>query len=231
MIMLNRADRSATSEVGPKRALLRFERLPALYIHGDRLSQCLPGELSSKHRDRLLNDKRLRSRLSKFLIERLNLRPCSLDDLATPEGQFALFEGEKLDEAIKRIGAIWHARTIAAIILASALKDLMGWLGRDIYRDALRNVDLGADCVDPDIIGDTPKVDQLRQNILRDGQHCIRAWSDHQPAALADRLTLKLDGTADEDRDMPEQFRDRGLMITDRVMLDMVAGEQKRPRQ
>lgn len=231
MMMLDRADTSATSKVEPKRALLRFERLPALYIHHDRLSQCLPRELSAKHRERLLNDKRLRSRLSKLLIQRFNLRPCALADLETPEGHFALLEGERLDEAIKRIGAIWHARTIAAIILASALKDLMSGLGRDIYRDALRDVDLAVGGIDQDIIGETPNIDQLFQNIVRDGQRCIRAWCDHQPASLADRLILKLDLNADPDQDRLKQFQDRGLIITDRVMISMVTGHQKRPHR
>lgn len=221
---MDRTNASATSKVGPTRALLRFERLPALYIHPDRLAQCLPQELRLKQRDRLLNTKRLGPRLSGLLMRRFELRPCSLHDFESSEGQFAQIEGEELALAIRRIGAIWHARSVAAIILARSLKDLVSRLGKETYREALRQADLAGADLDQGIAEGTPAIDRLSRNIDRDGQRCIRAWCEHQPISLAQRLILKLDPAADVEDDMQDRFRNRGVIVTDRVMMTMAGG-------
>lgn len=223
MIMRDRTQVSATFKVGPKRALLRFERLPAAYIHPERLSRCLPPNLPVKYRDQLLGAKRLRPRLSGLLTRRFNLPPCTAEELETPEGRFAQLEAAALDAAVRRIGAIWHARTIAAIILAASLKELIAWLGRDGHQEALRHGKLACVGVDRDIIGDKPDIDLLCKAIERDGRHCVVAWCRHQPASLAERLLLKLPPIEDVDGKSLERFRGQGLLIADRVMMEMVA--------
>lgn len=223
MTMMDRSQASATCNVGPKRALLRFERLPAAYIHMHRLGDCLPGDLSAEYRDQLLQSKRLQLRLSGVLKKRFRLPPCVAEDLDTPEGRFAQLEGAALDGAIRRIGAVWHARSIAAIILADSLKELIAWLGRDGYRQALRHVSFASEVVDEEVIGDKPNIELLCQMIERDGQRCVNAWCDQQPAFLARRLLLKLPPLADIDEQSLEQFQDQGLMIADRVIMEIMA--------
>ncbi|MGI9451461.1 MAG: SctK family type III secretion system sorting platform protein, partial [Geminicoccaceae bacterium] len=221
----DRSQASATFNVGPKRALLRFERLPASYIHPDRLSGCLSADLPAKYRDRLLEVKRLRLRLSDVLTRRFSLVPCVAEDLDTPEGRFALLEGAALDDAIRRIGAVWNARTIAAIILADCLKELVAWLGRDGYRQALRHVKLAPADVNNDVVGDKPDIELLCKTIERDGQYCVNAWCEHQPAFLARRILLKLPPIAEIDDQSFEQFQDQGLLITDRVIMEIMADD------
>ncbi len=225
MIMHDRTEISATSDVGPKRALLRFERLPAAYVHPERLATSLPRNLQVRHRDQLLGSKRLQRRLSALLIRRFDLAPCKAEDLLTPEGRFAQLEGNALEANLRRIGAIWHARTIAAIILASALKELIAWLGRDGYREALGQVALAGADVDRDVIGDTPYIDHLRRIIERDGRRCVAAWCRHQPAFLANRLMLKLPPDAEDGNELQSRFEEQGVMIADRVMMKAVAGD------
>ena len=225
MIMMDRSQASATFNVGPKRALLRFERLPASYIHPDRLCGCLPAGLPSTYRDRLLEAKRLRLRLSAVLTRRFSLTPCTAEDLDTPEGRFALLEGAALDDAIRRIGAVWNARTIAAVILADCLKELVAWLGRDGYRQALRHVKRAPADVDRDIIGDKPDIERLCKTIERDGQYCVHVWCEHQPAFLARRILLKLPPIPEIDNPSLERFQDQGLLITDDVIKEIMADD------
>lgn len=227
MIMSTGANASATSKFGPKRSLLRFERLPARYIHPARLRECLPPNLPGKVQDRLLRDKRLQPRLSAALVKRFDLKACAADDLKTPEGRFALLEGAALGVAVRRIGAIWHARSIAAIILADSLKELIAWLGRDGHRAVLRHVKLACIGVDRDIVGDKPKIDLLCELIERDGRHCIEAWCGQQQDCLAKRLLLKLPPIAAVDDRAHERFREQGVLIADRVMRELVADDGK----
>jgi len=223
MTMMDRSQASATDNVGPKRALLRFERLPSAYIQLKRLSDCLPDNLPTEYRDRLLQTRRLQSRLSDVLMRRFHLPPCVAEELDTPEGRFAQLEGAALGGAIRRIGAVWHARSIAAVILADSLKELIAWLGRDGYRQALRHVRFACAGVNEDMIGDRPNIELLCQMIERDGQHCISAWCHHQPAFLAKRLSLKLPPLAEPDGQSFEQFQDQGLLIADRVIMEIMA--------
>ena len=223
MTMIGQDQASAAVDVGPKRALLRFERLPAVYIHPERLSRCLPANLSVTYRDRLLRDRRLRLRLSDILTRRFGLPPCVEEELDTPEGRFAQLEGMDLGIVIRRIGAMWHARTIAAIILKDAVRQLVSWLGRGGYRSALRHVRYARADVIPDVVGDQPNIELLCRSIERDGEHCVSAWCRHQPAFLAERLLLKLPPLEELDDQSLEQIQEQGLLIADRVMMEIMA--------
>ena len=212
----------AMRRVGPKRMLLRFDRLPGSYIHPERLSGCLPPGLPRTYLDRLMGMGRLKGRLSTVIERRFNLTPCTADDVETPAGRFARLEGRDLGAVVQRIGAIWHARSIAAVILAEPLKVLIDWLGRDGYRAALAHIELAQAEADKEIVGDKPDIDRLCLTIMQDGERCISAWCQKQPASLGRRLALKLPPEADLDERWPEGFREKGAAIADRVMKDMV---------
>lgn len=213
----------SASRGGPHRARLRFERLPAAYCHPDRVGKLLPDALPAGFRDRLMSSARLRLRLSSLLARRFALAPCCAGDLATPEGRFVQLEGEDLSSALKRVGAIWHARKIRKIILAEPLRHLIERLGRDNHRAALRYIDLAAEEGTPEDGADDdqqalPDLEKLLGQIERDGLIAVNAWCHHQSAALAGRLRLKLPPCPEIDDQPPTSHRDRGLMIVDRVV-------------
>lgn len=204
----------------PERRRLRFERLPAAYCHPGRIGALLPEGLPASFRDRLQGSARLRLRLSALLAERFALSPLAADELATPEGRFALLEGDELESAVRRIGAIWHAKKIRKIILAEPLRRLIERLGRDNHRAALRFIDLAPEDGD-ETGGDITDVDTLLSWIERDGLIAVNAWRRHQPAALAERLRLKLPPCPDVDDEPPASHADRGLIIVDRVVMTL----------
>lgn len=203
----------------PLRAKLRFERLPATYCHPGRIGTLMPEGLPVIFRERLKASTRLRLRLSELITERFQLQACTVDDLATPEGRFVQLEGDALQDALRRIGTIWHARKIRKIILKDTLRDLIQALGRDTHRAALRFIDLAPEDDD----GDAPEVDTLLGWIERDGLIAVNAWCRHQPACLGERLRLKLPPCPDVDDEPPASHRDRGLLIVDRVVTTLMA--------
>lgn len=211
-----------------KRAHLRFDRLPGAYIHPRRLGDCLPPELPFELRDQLLYSTRLQTRLSSVLRRHFDLKPCVMKDFDTPEGCFARLEGEELGMMVRRIGAVWHGRTIAGIILKDALKELIAWLGEDGYRAALRHGRLVTVDVDREEISEPSDFDRLYTKIERDGQRCVNAWCRHQPASLAARLLLKFPPVADDDAvddNFTDAFQEQGLLITDRVIMEKAVGD------
>ncbi|MEM8948508.1 MAG: SctK family type III secretion system sorting platform protein [Pseudomonadota bacterium] len=217
---------TARRKPGHHRARLRFERLPGVYCHPERIASLLPEGLPIGFRDRLIGSKRLRVRLSALLARRFRLAPCCAGDLDTPEGRLAQLEGEPLQNAIQQAGAIWHAKTIRKIILSEQLRRLIELLGRDNHRAALRFIDLAAD--DDGTRGpfggdDQPPLDveKLLGRIERDGLVAVNAWCRHQPASIAGRLKLKLPPCPEADGDLSADHEELGLRIVDRVVMTL----------
>jgi hypothetical protein len=210
------------------RARLRFERLPAAYCHPERIGAFLPDGLPANFRDRLSRSPRLRLRLSALLTRRLGLSPLTLKDLAAPEGRFAQLEGKALEGALRKIGAIWQARNIRKIILKEPLRELVEHLGRDNHRAALQFVNLAPEpASDRDTFSiETPDIDKLMGLVERDGLIAVNAWCRQQPAALAERLRLKLPPGPETDNEPPARYLERGPKIVDRVVTMLpTAGE------
>lgn len=203
---------------GPHRSRLRFERLPAAYCHPERLSGLLPDGLPAGFRDRLQGSARLRLRLSTLIARRFALEPVAPDDLATPEGRFVRLDGEDLQNAVRRVGAIWHARALRRVILKDELAKLVEHLGRDNHRAALRFIDLAPEN-EADDEGEAPDLDGLMGRIERAGLASVNGWCRHQPAALAARLKLKLPPCPEVDGEPEGGHRCRGPMIVDRVVM------------
>jgi hypothetical protein len=214
-----------TRRATPYRDRLRFERLPAAYCHPERIDALLPEGLPSSLRERLHGSTRLNLRLSALLTRRLELSPLTLKDLSTPEGRFAQLEGQALKDALQTVGAIWQARTIRKIILKAPLRELVERLGRDTHRAALRFVNLAPEPASDRqaISSETPDIDKLMRWIERDGLLAANAWCRHQPAALAERLRLKLPPGSEIDGEPPTRYIDRGPKIVDRVIMMLPA--------
>ncbi|MGI9500010.1 MAG: SctK family type III secretion system sorting platform protein [Geminicoccaceae bacterium] len=206
------------------RAKLRFERLPSAYTHPERIGSLLPDGLPTNFRDRLMASARSRCRLSALLARHVALPSCMTEDLETPEGRFARLEDEDLENALRRIGAIWHARKIRNLIMAEPLRQLIEQLGRDNHRTALRLIDLSPE--DDPANGDgeaASDVDGLMGWIERDGLIAVNAWCRHQPAALALRLRLKLRPCPEADDEPPARHRDLAVAIVDHVVMTLAA--------
>lgn len=207
----------------PYRDRLRFERLPAAYCHPERLCSLLPQALPTSFRDRLARSARLRLRLSALLTRRFQLSPLESTSLATSAGRFAQLEGAALEDALRKIGAIWQARNIRKIILKAPLRELVERLGRDNHRAALRFIDLTPEpASDRDAFSiETPDIDKLMAWIERDGLLAVNAWCRHQPAPLAERLLLKLPPGPEVDDTPPARYLDCSITIVDRVITSL----------
>lgn len=220
----------AISSAKPHSTWLRFERLPAAYSHPGRIGSLLPEGLPTSFRDRLQGSSRLRPRLSALLAKRLAFASCTMEDLATPEGRFATLEDEDLQNALRRIGAIWHARKIREIILSDPLRKLIERLGRENHRAALRLIDLapeGEAKADQAKAGDgAVDIGVLMGLIEKDALIAINAWCRQQPAALAQRLCQKLPPCPEVDDEPPASHRDRGVLIVDRVVMALASPPQ-----
>ena len=129
---------------------------------------------------------------------------------------------------LRRVGAIWHASGRSErSFWPSVLRQLVEWLGRDNHRAALRFIDLapggtawfrrwfGCRCA--------VDVDVLMGLIERDALIAVNAWCRQQPAALAERLRLKLKPCPDVDDKPPASHRDRGVLIVDRVVMTLAS--------
>ena len=219
-----------TPRATPYRDLLRFERLPAAYCHPERLGTFLPDGLPQDFRDRLSRSTRLRRRLSELLIRRIGLSPLTLKDLATAEGRFVQLEGDALQDALKKVGAIWQARNIRRIILKAPLRELIERLGRDNHRAALRTVNhTPKDASEREAFSpETPDIDELMNWIERDGLLAVNAWCRHQPAALAQRLRLKLPPGPETDGKPATRYLDCGPKIVNRVVMMLPAFNKNR---
>ncbi|MEZ5932782.1 MAG: SctK family type III secretion system sorting platform protein [Alphaproteobacteria bacterium] len=230
MTTANDQQMRAVRPSGPHKARLRFERLPAAWCHPDRLAGLLPQGLPAGFQGRLQGSPRLRLRLSALLTRRFALEPLGARDLATPEGRFARLEGEALQSALRRIGAIWHARALRNVILQDELRRLIERLGRGNHRAGLRRTDLAPsdDRESEDAADDAPDVDTLIARIERDGLLALNAWCCLQPASLAARLRLKLPPCSEADDEPPASHREHGPRIVDAVVAMLAAEAEAR---
>jgi hypothetical protein len=169
-----------------------------------RVAAALALPVSAATRGRLLATERLASRLLGLIAEHEGLVPWQ-DTLIDPAQAWLM----RLDQGGMRqaglaAGALWHARSLRAMIMARPRAELLEALGETIYGFAVAHVELAAE---ETVIAEP---EALLDAIRRDGTRCLAAWGEVLPAEAVPWFRLKLPA----DAPLPEErHRVHGLVV------------------
>jgi hypothetical protein len=189
----------------PNEEVRRLESSLAASIPVDRLTALIAPGMSSAVMERLLEQPRFKSRLSRMMMARLDL-PHDM----SPDLRFAAFGAGDMKVAVCAAGAIWHHHVIRQVIAKSALHSLIDAIGERAHAIALANGDLA---VTPTT---TPSVANLVCSIQRAGFGCVEAWLAVVDAPIAELARLKL-AALDEAFELTDDHRRFGPTIVRRV--------------
>jgi hypothetical protein len=189
----------------PNEEVRRLESSLAAGIPVDRLTALIAPGMPSAVMERLLEQPRFKSRLSRMMMARLDL-PHDM----SPDLRFAAFGPGEMKVAVCAAGAIWHHHVIRQVIAKSALHSLVDAIGERAHAIALANGDLA---VTPST---TPSVANLVCSIQRAGFGCVEAWLEVADTPIAELARLKL-AALDEEFDLTDDHRRFGPTIVRRV--------------
>lgn len=181
-----------------------------------RVAAALGLPLSDATRARLIATPRLAPRLLGLVARHEGLMPWQ-DELIDPQARWLM----RLDQAGLRYaglaaGALWHARSLRAMIMAKPRAQLLEALGEAVYGFAVAHVELAAE------EGVIAEPEALLDAIGRDGTRCLAAWGEVLPAPAAPWFRLKLP----EDAPPPEErHRVHGLVIIACIRDQLLTGE------
>jgi len=181
-----------------------------------RVAASLALPVSAATRSRLLATPRLAPRLLGLIAAHDGLTPWQ-DELIDPAQRWLM----RLDQAGLRhaglaAGALWHARSVRAMIMARPRTQLVEALGEAIYGLAVAHVELAAE---ESVIAEP---ETLLAAIERDGIRCLAAWSEVLPAPAVPWFRLKLP----EDAPPPEErHRIHGLLVIACIREQLPIGE------
>ncbi|HET8726425.1 MAG TPA: SctK family type III secretion system sorting platform protein [Alphaproteobacteria bacterium] len=213
MTMSTAAARFEPSLLAP----VRFEHLPAAYIHPDHLVANLPAGVGADAAARLQACTRLRYRLSALLRERLALPSCGPDAFAAPDRRAALLDWPALEQAARASGAVWHRPALQRIVIAEPLRLLVSRIGQPAYAFALS-------CPRPADLPDeqTPsEPGALAAAIEEAGLRCLFWWCEALPRAIALRVRLKLPPAITPPGGIESEHRQAGAQIFATAGLEM----------
>jgi hypothetical protein len=189
----------------PNEEVRRLESSLAAGIPVDRLTALIAPGMPSAVMERLLEQPRFKSRLSRMMMARLDL-PHDM----SPDLRFAAFGAGEMKVAVCAAGAIWHHHVIRQVIAKSALHSLIDAIGERAHAIALSSGDLA---VTPTT---TPSVANLVCSIQRAGFGCVEAWLATVDAPIAELARLKL-APLDEAFELTDDHRRFGPAIVRRV--------------
>ncbi len=153
---------------------------------------------------RITSFRRLASRCGRLIDDRLG--PFT----ASPEQQRMLsLDGLGLMGVAHQAGTIWHARTIVRVIDGPAVRGLLASIGSRLRSFAIAHVGSAPEATQP------VQIDALPAFIASDGLACLVAWCEVQPAAVGERLILRLGACAVAD----DRHRVAGPAIIDTLLL------------
>ncbi len=150
---------------------------------GAALGSALPDALLA----RLLASRRIEARLAALLARRRRLPAWSEAALPRPIMAAALLAAAEPERLAGLVGAVFHGRAIARVILASERRALAEALGPEAHALAVRHATLAA----PAAEGVETLADLLAA-ARQDGQACLAAWVETLPPVLAERLVWRL---------------------------------------
>jgi hypothetical protein len=182
------------------------------HIDASRLAACFDGAVPASLSQQMLENERLRTRLSALVQTQYELDggidPQGLDGADRIVAMAGLHD---LASLVLRAGAIWWSGAIAGTVLAKAVAALQQQLGDELVSYAIGQRDLTgpAQSLEP--------LDSVGERIEADGWRCLAAWCDAAPAGLGTRVRLRLPEGTLADQPAPEAFRDKGIAIIRRA--------------
>jgi hypothetical protein len=125
--------------------------------------------------------------------------------------RLALASSSELAASVRRFGAVYWGRAITGTIEAASVAVVKQTLGEDAYAAALANRDLAA--------GEhaLPASHELDGAVTSAGLCCLAAWCAGQPAAIAQRIRLKLPASIELDGPVVPPFDQTGPLIVERL--------------
>jgi hypothetical protein len=189
-----------------------FRTQPAAFAHPSHVIRAFDGLISEEVASELATEERFRGRLSTLLTGLYALSEDFGDAPPSAAGErLALASSGELAALIRRCGTVYWARAIVGTIESAAVVALKQTLGEEAYASALANRDLAG----PERT--LPAWTDLDAAVTSAGLCCLSAWCARQPAALAQRIRLKLpDKTAFGPIGAP--FDQAGPAIVDRLL-------------
>ena len=185
-----------------------FMRRPAAFIDGARLATCFDSGLRLELCARLREASRLQDRLSTLIIKHYALpAPIAPEAVNEIDRKVALLPTQRLADLIRRSGAIYWGNAIANVVLADEVRLLHERLGEALCAFARAKRALSGPAV-----AFAPLV-AAPARVMEDGRHCLAAWCQSQPEAVAARVRLKFPPSPDIDSAPPGPFAEIGPAI------------------
>jgi len=184
-----------------------------VFAHPRRIAHAFDDLISDNIAAKLAEDERFRHRLSAVLAETYVLSDDFGDDPPSgPTRRLALASSSDLTRSVRQFGAVYWARAIVGAIESSAVVALKQMLGEEAHAAALAHRDLAG----PD--SSLPDRKFLDRAVTSAGLRCLAAWCAQRPAAIAQRIRLKLPNNAELDGPVAPPFDEWGPRIVDRLM-------------
>lgn len=187
-----------------------------------RLGAWLGHGMSANLLARMLAVPRLEAGCNRLLQERLGPWPDpGLNVVSTKRMTLVRqLDGLALLWLAQQAGAVWHARLILRAIDGVAVRDLVTVIGATLRLVAIRHAFLapeeGRKTIEAEAQAEDEPADphRLAERIAQDGLGCFAAWCDAQPAAVGQRLLLRLPGPGI----VPAPYRTHGPAILDALL-------------
>ena len=198
--------------------VLRFNYLPAAYIHPERRAGWMDEGLWS----RLVACETGRRELSGMVFRRLDLDSPGFFDFAPLRRRFALLQRETLTVLARYSGAAFASQRITRVIDGNRVVKLKEELGEDIYRFAVKRAPFLVSeslCQGPD--------DDEDGGVEELGWRCLARCHAGDPPELIERLRLKFPLTLDIEfpNNITESDRDQAASLMKKVLLAEVKPE------
>jgi len=159
---------------------------PAAYIDVSRLSACFDDRINLGVCERLHEASRLQERLSTIISEFYALAmPVGPEAVSPIDQTIALLPVARIDDIVRRAGAVYWANAIANVVRAEEVRWLHNTLGQALCTFALANRNLAGPP------GQLELQDGADTQIAEDGRRCLGAWCQSQPDAVGGRVRLK----------------------------------------
>jgi hypothetical protein len=184
-----------------------FMAWPASYIDTGRLDRCFASPFGRDLCGRLRASHRLRDRLSAMIAQRHALAArVAVDVCDDLDRAIALSSAERLSDIARRSGAIYWARAIAGVVRPAEVATLHREIDEALCTLALIHRDLAG-------AQELHAIEGIGARSVEDGLRCVAAWSRAQPAAVGQRVRLKLAAHPALDEPPQAPFADIGPSV------------------